>query len=320
MACPVLTLPMTHSPSAVALHHPLGASTGYMDARGDWAALVDDASAVSSFAVELAALDEAELPGLVAFLQARPALPFRYLSVHAPAKGRRLPEAELIGVLQGLRGHVDAFVVHPDTLEVPERWQALGACVVLENMDPRKRDGRTATELEPYFAALPGGRLLPRHRPRRRDRSRGGRPPAGRLRASDCATCTSPHWTPTATTSPSTPSDEAAWAGVLRRCRDVPWILEAPLPPLIDADPTGALETLAERSREGFPHLLAARGRTQVALTDLRERLEGVPRDPDVAVVLFGSWGRHEVTTGSDEDWSVLIDGPRRAEARPGPE
>jgi hypothetical protein len=220
---------MTHSPSAVALHHPLGASTGYMDARGDWAALVDDATAVSSFAVELAALDEAELPGLVTFLRARPPLPFRYLSVHAPAKGRRMPEVELIELLAGLRGHVDAFVVHPDTLEVPKRWQALGPCLVLENMDPRKADGRTAAELEPYFAALPEAGLCldiahaaavdPGEADRLLDAF------AQRLRhlhvSSLDADC---HHVAL------DPDDEAAWAPVLRRCRDVPWILEAPLP------------------------------------------------------------------------------------------
>ena len=43
-------------------HHPIGASTGYMeDLRGSWDALVEEACAVSSFAVELAALSEPEL-------------------------------------------------------------------------------------------------------------------------------------------------------------------------------------------------------------------------------------------------------------------
>lgn len=229
MADPVLTLPMTHSPSAVALHHPLGASTGYMDARGDWASLIDDASAVSSFAVELAALDESELPGLVAFLHARPALPFRYLSVHAPAKGRCLPEPDLIEVLLGLRGYADAFVVHPDTLEVPERWQALGACLVLENMDPRKHDGRSAAELEPYFAALPEAGLCldiahaaavdPGEADRLLDAF------AQRLRHLHVSSLDLDHHHVALE-----PSDETAWAPVLRRCRDVPWILEAPLP------------------------------------------------------------------------------------------
>src|SRR5687767_8644579 len=130
---------MTDSPSTVAVHHPLGASTGWMDAeRGDWRALVDRALSISTFAAELAALDEAELPGVEAYLTARPALPFRYLSLHAPSKGRVLPEPELIERLCALLGCVDAIVVHPDTLEDLRAWRALGGALVLENMDPRK--------------------------------------------------------------------------------------------------------------------------------------------------------------------------------------
>ena len=81
--------------------------------------------------------------------------------------------------------------------------------------------------------------------------------------------------------------------------------------------PTGALVTLAERSRDGLPHLIGARERTEQALDDLRARLAAAPRDPDAAVVLFGSWGRREVTPGSDADWSVLVDGAPRAAVHP---
>jgi hypothetical protein len=86
----------------------------------------------------------------------------------------------------------------------------------------------------------------------------------------------------------------------------------------VSGDPAGALRALAERSRDGFPHLLAAREQTAEALEDLRARLATQPRDPDASVVLFGSWGRREVTAGSDTDWSVLVDGPPRAGVRPG--
>ena len=86
----------------------------------------------------------------------------------------------------------------------------------------------------------------------------------------------------------------------------------------MSGDPAGALVALAEHSRDGLPHLLAARERTAAAVEDLRARLDAQPRDGDAAVVLFGSWGRHEVTEGSDADWSVLVDGPPRAVVRPG--
>jgi hypothetical protein len=222
----VLTLPMTDSPSTVAVHHPIGASTGWMHGeRGDWRALVDRALGVSTFAVELAALDESELPAVEAYLTGRPALPFRYLSLHGPAKGRRLPEAELIARLAALRTHVDAIVVHPDTLEEPAAWRVL----VLENMDPRKADGRTAEELAPYFEALPeAGLCLDVAHAWAIDPGEGDRlldAFAGRLRhlhvSSLDADC---HHTTL------DPADERAWTPLLRRCRDVPWILEAPLP------------------------------------------------------------------------------------------
>jgi hypothetical protein len=184
---------------------------------------------VSTFAVELAALDESELPGVEAYLRSRPPLPFRYLSLHAPCKHWVLSERELVRRLAALRSEVDAIVVHPDTIEDAATWRALGSALVLENMDPRKREGRTAEELDPYFAALPeaglcldvahaaaidpdeAGRLLDAHAPRLRH-----------LHVSsldgDC------HHMPLA------PADERDWAPLLRRCRDVPWILEAPLP------------------------------------------------------------------------------------------
>src|SRR3954451_22568794 len=81
----------------VSAHHPLGASTGYMeDRRGGSTAMVGEALETSGFAVELAALSEEELPGLEAFLATRPELPFAYLSIHAPVKHLLMPEAELV--------------------------------------------------------------------------------------------------------------------------------------------------------------------------------------------------------------------------------
>ena len=220
----------SHSLRTVAAHHPLGASTGWMDEeRGDWPALVDRALSISTFAAELAALDEGELPGVEAYLIARPALPFRYLSLHAPSKGRTIDEEVLVGRLAALLGSVDAIVVHPDTLEDLRLWRALGGALVLENMDPRKSDGRTATELERFFAALPeAGLCLDVAHAAAIDPEEGERlldAYASRLRHlhvssldDDCHHL------------PITGADEREWAPVLRRCHDVPWILEAPLP------------------------------------------------------------------------------------------
>jgi predicted nucleotidyltransferase len=82
---------------------------------------------------------------------------------------------------------------------------------------------------------------------------------------------------------------------------------------------TTPLEELAGRSGAGFPHLLAARERTARERAAARERLAGVALDGDAAVVLFGSWGRGELTPGSDDDWLVLVAGDRREVVAPDP-
>ncbi|HVS99270.1 MAG TPA: hypothetical protein VHE08_02010 [Solirubrobacterales bacterium] len=211
-------------------HHPVGASTGYMaEIRGDWDLLVEEACRVSSFAVELAALSEPELPSLVDYLAATPALPFRYLSVHAPTKHRALSEQEYVAVLAELPAFVDAIVVHPDQIEDPTLYRPLGARLVVENMDSRKASGRYRDELESLFEALPdagfcfdiahawsidpdmsvGEDLLDRFACRLRqvhlssvDEGRGHVPLSA--------------------------EHEELFAPLLDRCRDVPWLLEAP--------------------------------------------------------------------------------------------
>jgi hypothetical protein len=96
-------------------------------------------------------------------------------------------------------------------------------------------------------------------------------------------------------------------------------------------DAASALERLAAHraDADGFPHLLAARERTETSLAALRARFAaaratgGAAAAPagawaagalpsDAAVVLFGSWGRRELTQGSDDDWLLVVDGPPR--------
>lgn len=91
-------------------------------------------------------------------------------------------------------------------------------------------------------------------------------------------------------------------------------------------DPRGAtatltaLERLAQRTGDEFPALLAARARTEERLAAARAALGGVTVDPGVTVALMGSWGRRELTSGSDEDWLVVHRGAAGAEVRPGVE
>ncbi len=78
-------------------------------------------------------------------------------------------------------------------------------------------------------------------------------------------------------------------------------------------DPAGALDRLGG----DLPNLTAARERTRTELEDRRAAIAGLPRDDDASVVLFGSWGRGELTRRSDDDWAVLVDGPARERPRP---
>jgi len=216
--------------SVLAGHHPLGASTGILPSRGNWPALVREAAAVSPFAAELAALDEAELPALEAFLHGSGTLPFRYLSVHAPSKNRALDEAELVARLAALPAQVAAVVVHPDTIEDVALWGGLNGRCVIENMDDRKALGQTADDLAPFFAALPtAGLCLDIAHAASIDPSmeladelldRFG----ARLRHLHVSSLVDGRHVPI------TADDAERFRPVLRRCVDVPWVLEAPLP------------------------------------------------------------------------------------------
>lgn len=218
------------APDTLLAHHPLGVSTGFMtESRGDWPEQVAQAWEISPFAVELSALSEGELDGLASYLEADPLLPFRYLSIHGPSKGRAMPEARLVSALARLADRAQAIVMHPDTMLDPAPYRMLGRKLVLENMDARKDDGRTADELAPWFAELPeagfcfdiahawsldatmtlGGQLLDAFRTRLRHVHVSSMGPAL-------------HHVPL------TESDEDLFTPLLHRCLDVPWILEAP--------------------------------------------------------------------------------------------
>jgi hypothetical protein len=78
-----------------------------------------------------------------------------------------------------------------------------------------------------------------------------------------------------------------------------------------------ALGRLAEHSADSFPHLFAARRRTDVELMRLRAEVADLELAADTAIVLVGSWGRRELTEHSDDDWLLLVDGARRDGLQP---
>lgn len=216
---------------ALLSHHPVGASTGYMsDLRGDWKALVGRAQQISPFSVELSALTGWELGGLIEYLDSDPPLPFRYLSIHGPSKEWTASEAEMVESLVHLSTRAHAVVMHPDTIENVSLYLPLGRKLVLENMDDRKHDGRTVEEMASWFEKLPlagfcfdiahawsldkvgtvAARLLDAF--------------GGRLRHVHLSSLSSElHHVPL------TEQDENLFMPLLRRCIDVPWILEAPI-------------------------------------------------------------------------------------------
>jgi Putative nucleotidyltransferase DUF294 len=77
------------------------------------------------------------------------------------------------------------------------------------------------------------------------------------------------------------------------------------------------LEQLSAASGRKFPNLLKARERTSKEMSERRARLAELPHDEDVSIVLMGSWGRSEVTSGSDDDFMLLIKGEVREGVHP---
>lgn len=219
------------SPSPVlAGHTTIGCSTGYLEElRGDWEALVAEAALVSSSAIELSAMAEGELPGLLDYLADEPSLPFHFVSVHAPSKDRRLSDAALVARLLELPGRVDAIVVHPDQIADPAPYRALGRRLAIENMDARKPTGRVAQELTGWFAALPEARLcFDVAHAAEVDPTMGAGCELLRRYSSRLSHVHVSSIDEDGAHVPLDPDDEGRFAPLLARCADVPWILEAP--------------------------------------------------------------------------------------------
>src|SRR3954454_3640838 len=81
--------------------------------------------------------------------------------------------------------------------------------------------------------------------------------------------------------------------------------------------PETGVEALATATNQDFAPIAAARARTAHGLDERRARLAHLDLDADACVVLMGSWGRHEVTSASDDDAIVLFGGTPRQSARP---
>lgn len=224
-------LPTLASP-LLARHLTLGCSTGFMaELRNDWDSLVERAAAVSSMAAELSALSAYELPGLLEYLGAAPRLPFLFVSVHAPSKDLNGDERAHVEALCRVPAWVDAIVVHPDTISDPTLYLPLGRRLVLENMDRRKEGGQVAGALAALFVELPeAGLCLDVAHAKDVDPTMGVASEILRRFSSRLSHVHVSSLDELQHHVPLTREDEALFEPVLARCRDVPWILEAPPP------------------------------------------------------------------------------------------
>lgn len=222
-------LPTSTSP-LLARHLTLGCSTGFMaDLRNDWNRLVDHAASVSSIAIELSAISASELPGLLRYLGSAPRLPFLFISVHAPSKGLNGDEQAHVDALCTVPAWVDAIVVHPDTILDPALYRRLGRRLVVENMDTRKHVGHVADDLALLFAELPAaGLCLDVAHAKDVDPTMEVASEILRRFSSRLSHVHISSLDETQHHVSLTPEDEELFEPVLDRCRDVPWILEAP--------------------------------------------------------------------------------------------
>lgn len=132
----------------------MGFSTGAI-ARRDFRAALTTLKKLHVDAIELSALRADEIHELIDALPALDLSCFRYVSVHAPSRLEDLAETELIQMLHTVTKRGWNVVVHPDLMKSLPSWKALGAGLLIENMDSRKSFGQNVAELESIFDALP---------------------------------------------------------------------------------------------------------------------------------------------------------------------
>lgn len=133
---------------------PIGFSSGAL-AKGDYQrgiALQREDPTLT--ALEISALREPELEPLVRAAATIDVDQFTYVSFHAPSAFTSLSEKEVVQYLERLPDSWPV-VVHPDLIDDVEVWRHLGSRLCLENMDLRKRTGRTVEEMRAAFEALP---------------------------------------------------------------------------------------------------------------------------------------------------------------------
>ena len=132
----------------------IGFSTGSL-ALSDVRRALEMVRGSPATAIELSALRDSELVPLVEALGDLDLTQFSYVSFHAPSALRELTEAGAVSKLVEVAARGWPVVVHPDVIGQFDLWRRLGDRLLIENMDKRKRIGRTAAELSGILTMLP---------------------------------------------------------------------------------------------------------------------------------------------------------------------
>lgn len=137
----------------------IGFSTGAL-AYGDFRRGLEIVREAQLSIIELSVLRQ---PEVEPFLNALPSLDlhdFSFVSIHAPSVFED-DEKEALIARRFLDLLPDSWyvVLHPDAGSDLALWKPFGSRLLVENMDKRKRTGRTAHELETVFHCLPEASL-----------------------------------------------------------------------------------------------------------------------------------------------------------------
>jgi hypothetical protein len=135
-----------------------GFSTGAI-ALSDFHRAINILRMTDTNAIELSAIRFAEFQPLLAELPNLDLSKYCYVSIHAPSTFSREEEREIVSQLAGISYRPLRVIVHPDSIYELDLWRSLGQSICIENMDSRKKTGRTAGELDDLFQLLPQARF-----------------------------------------------------------------------------------------------------------------------------------------------------------------
>jgi len=132
----------------------IGFSTGSI-ALGDFKKGIEILRRKGIDCIELSCLREMELEHFISSIDNLDLSGFNYISFHAPSKLIQYTEKQIVDLLKVVFAKKWLIVVHPDIIKNYELWQPFGSYLCIENMDKRKRIGRTTIDLKYIFQQLP---------------------------------------------------------------------------------------------------------------------------------------------------------------------